>query len=82
MGFLLGAGLGSSVGSEETKEIKTQGDLEKHMEFQINVSSQDAFTCSAPRHFDVPPVGSGLGFLVGFLLGLGVGAAVGSENDL
>ena len=52
------------------------------MEFQINVSSQDAFTCSAPRHFDVPPVGSGLGFLVGFLLGLGVGAAVGSENDL
>ena len=51
------------------------------MEFQINVSSQDAFTCS-PRHFDVPSVGSGLGFLVGFLLGLGVGAAVGSENDL
>lgn len=49
------------------------------MEFQ-RVSSQEAITCS-PRHVDVPPVGSGLGFFVGFLLGFGVGSAVGSERE-
>lgn len=95
MGFLLGAGLGSSVGSDETREIKTTRRFrETYVEFLhiltmpsnvVQMRGEDMRTRN-PRHFDVPSVGSGVGsgvgFFVGFLLGLGVGSAVGSGNDL